>query len=126
MQSGKPKRSTLKGAAMPSPFPGMDPYLEAPWLWPDVHHGLISETRATLNPNLRPRYVARVELRVYISDDDDPGRQAIVPDTEPSIVTTLMDEEIEEAFLKIIHVESEALVTRIEVLSPTNKIRGSR
>ena len=35
-----------------------------------------------------------------------------------------MDEEIEEAFLKIIHVESEELVTVIEVLSPTNKIRG--
>jgi Protein of unknown function (DUF4058) len=46
--------------------------------------------------------------------------------TEPLIVPTLMDEEIEEAFLKIIHVESEELVTVIEVLSPTNKIRGSR
>ncbi|MFN0055331.1 MAG: DUF4058 family protein [Planctomycetales bacterium] len=23
---------------MPSPFPGMDPYLEDPGLWPDVHH----------------------------------------------------------------------------------------
>jgi uncharacterized protein DUF4058 len=90
-----------------------------------------------------------VELRVYISDDDDPGRAALVPDlrvetgpkrtsarktkagsaltvTEPLIVPTLMDEEIEEAFLKIIHVESEDLVTLIEVLSPTNKIRGSR
>src|SRR5262249_37762320 len=134
---------------MPSPFPGMDPYLEAPWIWPDVHHELISEIRAALNPALRPRYVARVELRVYISDDDDPGREALVPDlrvergprrngakpsktepapsvTEPLIVPTLMDEEIEEAFLKIIHVESEALVTLIEVLSPTNKIRGSR
>ena len=65
---------------MPSPFPGMDPYLEAPWLWPDVHHELIGQIRATLNPNLRPRYVARVELRVYISDDDDPGRQVLVPD----------------------------------------------
>jgi hypothetical protein len=127
----------------------MDPYLESPAIWPDVHHGLISEIQATLNPHLRPRYVARVELRVYISDDDDPGRAALVPDlrvetgpkrkgakkpkaapalaiTEPLIVPTLMDEEIEEAFLKIIHVESEALVTLIEVLSPTNKIRGSR
>jgi hypothetical protein len=37
-----------------------------------------------------------------------------------------MDEEVEEAALKIVHVESEALVTVIEVLSPTNKIRGSR
>jgi hypothetical protein len=127
----------------------MDPYLEAPWIWPDVHHELISQIRAALNPNLRPGYVARVELRVYISDDDDPGRTALVPDLrveknpkrigprkrkaepvlagpEPLIVPTLMDEEIEEAFLKIIHVESQDLVTLLEVLSPTNKIRGSR
>lgn len=134
---------------MPSPFPGMDPYLESPVIWPDVHHGLISEIQARLNPSLQPHYVARVELRVYISDDDDPGREALVPDirversprrkgarqpktvlvpaaTEPLIVPTLMDEEIEEAFLKVLRVESEALVTVIEVLSPTNKIRGSR
>jgi hypothetical protein len=37
-----------------------------------------------------------------------------------------MDEEIEEAFLKLIHVETEELVTIVEVVSPTNKIRGSR
>ena len=24
---------------MPSPFPGMDPYLEAPYIWPDFHDG---------------------------------------------------------------------------------------
>lgn len=106
---------------MPSPFPGMDPYLELPALWPDVHHCLISEIQACLNPQLRPHYVARVELRVYVSDEDDPGRV-----TEPLIVPTLMDEEVEEAFLKIIHVELEMLVTVIEVLSPTNKVRGSR
>ncbi|MGZ3485541.1 MAG: DUF4058 family protein, partial [Isosphaeraceae bacterium] len=41
---------------MPSPFPGMDPYLEEPGLWPDVHHELISETRALLNTILRPKY----------------------------------------------------------------------
>jgi Protein of unknown function (DUF4058) len=133
---------------MPSPFPGMDPYLESPVLWPDVHHELISEIRAALNLRLRPRYVARVELRVYISDEDDPGREALVPDlrvkrhprrkggrqsratapavTEPVFAPTLMDEEIKEAFLKILHLETEDLVTLIEVLSPTNKIRGSR
>jgi hypothetical protein len=109
---------------MPSPFPGMDPYLEAPWIWPDVHHGLISEIRAALNPSLVPRYVARVELRVYVSDDDDPGRAAIVSDMGAKV--RLMDEEIKEAFLKIIQVESKELVTLIEVLSPANKVRGSR
>lgn len=134
---------------MPSPFPGMDPYLETPSIWPDVHHELIGEIRAALNPRLRPSYVVRVELRVYISDDDDPGRRILVPDvrvetgpkrkgtkkattalpatrTAPLVVPTLMDDEIEEAFLKIIHVETESLVTLIEVLSPSNKIRGSR
>lgn len=107
---------------MPSPFPGMDPYLESPRIWPDVHHGLISQIRAALTPILRPGYVARVELRAYISDDNDPGRAAIVPDMPAA---NLLDQEIEEAFLKIIHIESKSLVTLIEVLSPTNKIRGS-
>src|SRR5207244_3908099 len=53
----------------------------------------------------------------------DPGREVLVSDLP---LATLMDEEIEEAFLKIIHVESESLVTLIEVLSPANKVRGSR
>lgn len=44
---------------MPSPFPGMDPYLEG-YVWPDVHHSLASQIRDQLNPHLRPRYVARI------------------------------------------------------------------
>ena len=39
---------------MPSPFPGMDPYLEYPGLWPDVHHNLISDTQDFLAHQLRP------------------------------------------------------------------------
>jgi hypothetical protein len=45
---------------MPSPFPGMDPYLETADLWPDVHHELISQIRSAPNPALRPHYVARM------------------------------------------------------------------
>jgi hypothetical protein len=127
----------------------MDPYLETPDLWPDVHHGLISHIQMALNPQLRPHYVARVEMRVYVSDEDDPGREALVPDvrvekglrrkgakkqeqaaavaiTPPLLVPLLLDDEIEEARLEIRHRESKALVTVIEVLSPTNKIRGAR
>ena len=33
---------------MPTPFPGMDPYVEQPGLWPDVHNGLIAELRNAL------------------------------------------------------------------------------
>ncbi len=55
--------------AMPSPFPGMDPYLEDPGLWPDVHHGLISEMQANLNAHVRPKYYVRVEERVYGTDE---------------------------------------------------------
>ncbi len=134
---------------MQSPFPGMDPYLEAPSLWPDVHHGLISEMQAALNGRLRPRYHVRVEERVYISDENDPGRKAIIPDlkivdigfpetnqrsfhaagatvAEPLILTTLIEDEIHEARLEVIDTHQHTVVTVIELLSPTNKIIGSR
>ncbi len=134
---------------MPSPFPGMDPYLETPHLWPDVHSRLISEIQSFLNPALRPRYVARVELRVYVSDEDDPGKESPrIPDVridrttkrkgakatkgaetvavaEPLTIPFLVEDEIEEAFLEIRHLESKTTVTVLEVLSPSNKVRGS-
>ncbi len=91
---------------MPSPFPGMDPYLESPRLWPDVHHELISVIRERLNAALKPRYVSRVEERVYISDENE--------------------EEIREARVVIVDATGRQVVTVIEVLSPTNKIVGSR
>lgn len=134
---------------MPSPFPGMDPYLESQHLWPDVHHEFISQIRALMNPRLRPNYVARVELRVYVSTEDDPGREALrVPDVrieararagagngkssrggtltiDQPIIIPLLEPEIEEAYLTIKDPKTGELVTIIEVLSPSNKVRGS-
>ncbi len=55
---------------MPSPFPGMDPYLEG-YLWPDVHNALANKIRQHLTPQLRPRYTAR--LGVYVVEDTAPG-----------------------------------------------------
>ena len=94
---------------MQSPFPGMDPYLETPDLWPDVHHGLISQMRAVLNSALRPTYVARIALREYISDDD-----------------TLLDNEVKEARIEIRHVATRSVVTLIEILKHTNKAAGTQ
>jgi hypothetical protein len=44
---------------MPSPFPGMDPYLEAPPIWPDFHDAVAGQIRAALNQTLRAPYYAR-------------------------------------------------------------------
>lgn len=41
---------------MPSPFPGMDPYLEGP-LWTTLHFTLGAEIVRQLAPRLRPRYL---------------------------------------------------------------------
>lgn len=51
---------------MPSPFPGMDPYLERPSRWTGFHVRLITYLGEDLQPRLRPRYVAVVEERVYL------------------------------------------------------------
>lgn len=129
---------------MPSPFPGMNPWLEDPRLWPDVHHGLISEIQATLNRSLLPRYIARIEERVYLSEEDDPGREFIIPDvkirrakncpvrvpalsvTEPIVSITLIEPEIHEAYITLVDTTDRSVVTVIEILSPTNKATGAR
>jgi len=130
----------------------MDPYLEEPGLWPDVHHELMSVMRELMMRRLRPKYHVRVEERVYISDENDPGREVIIPDlriadagrdetrdwaaeemaagyvavAEPVVLTTLIDDEIHEPFLEVIDRQERLVVTVIEILSPTNKVSGSR
>jgi uncharacterized protein DUF4058 len=132
---------------MPSPFPGMDPYLEDPFLWPDVHNTLIHWIREELAALLRPKYTVRIEERVYVSDDDDTGREIFVPDvkirmgrtkkkalgsgkpgstaTKPLTLITLLDEEIHETYLKITERETRELIAVIEVISPSNKVSSA-
>jgi hypothetical protein len=66
---------------MPSPFPGMDPYLEG-YLWPDVHQALAGKVRQQLTPLVRPRYIAR--LAVYVVEDSAPEQEVgiMYPDVE--------------------------------------------
>ncbi|MFQ6102022.1 MAG: DUF4058 family protein [Anaerolineae bacterium] len=138
---------------MPGPFPGMDPYLEDPARWPDVHHSLITYIRNALQPQVRPRYHARIGERVYILQ---PPR-ALYPDVllvqrplkEPApvdvytqapevavtgvgeeeeldapVVLTLSPVEHREPFIEIVHSTGDEVVTVIEVLSPANKTPG--
>ncbi len=43
---------------MPSPFPGMDPYIETRRIWSDFHLDLAAEIRADLNARIQPGYYA--------------------------------------------------------------------
>ncbi len=129
---------------MRAPFPGMDPWLEGPVLWADVHISLIQSIRDTLAPLLRPRYFVGVESRTTILAGVDvaqlyrldvaiqatPSRAGVreanlavleLPEVQTFTVSVLDDEEVEERFIRILELPSRKLVTVIEVLSPTNK-----
>ena len=71
---------------MPSPFPGMDPYLEG-GAWPSFHVLLIAEILGTLLPRIRPKYIVEAERRVYLETDPYDPERFIRPDvaieTEP-------------------------------------------
>jgi hypothetical protein len=134
---------------MTSPFPGMDPWLEDPAGWPDVHLRLIASIGDSLAAAVSPRYVVRIEERVYVTDPEaDPGFSSIVPDlnatrkpgkedlpairgspaaiTAPVVVEDLLDSEIHDRTIEIRDSRSHEVVTAIEVLSPANKVHGSR
>ena len=86
---------------MRSPFPGMDPYIEACGLWGDFHHDLISEIKNALAQAAPERYLVRAGERSYV---------------------VLVEEGHREAFVEIYEATPEQrLVTSIEILSPSNK-----
>ncbi len=65
---------------MPSPFPGMDPFIEKPELWSDFHSDLASEIRGRLNQRFQPRYVARLTRDVTYEVIEIAAAHGIRPD----------------------------------------------
>jgi Protein of unknown function (DUF4058) len=129
--------------AMNYPFPGMNPYLEHPLLWAEVHARLIVSIANQLQPQIDPRYVASIEERVYIA-----GPQRRIPDvwiqrvreqgdttpliqpeqrseSDTALVVEVENLEIHEARVEILDAYDEMkLVAVIEVVSPANKSAG--
>lgn len=123
---------------MPSPFPGMDPYLEAHWL--DVHTKMVTYAADALNNRLPDDLIARTEERVAIESGagtasifgpdvrvfegiglpPPKGSSASVAELAPYRLIALV-EPITERFIEIIDTGGERLVTIIEFVSPTNK-----
>lgn len=131
---------------MPSPFPGMDPWLERPGVFPDLHNTLIAFLRGDLNRQLPPPFFAAIATRVYMEESErrtEPDVEVLSPPGAPQgggtaiaavTVTDLLevpaaplpDEDLTETFIEIRTTgDDERLVTSIEVLSPTNKTRGA-
>ena len=130
---------------MSNPFPGMNPYLENPELWPEVHNWIIIAIAESLVSQLRPKYRVAVEKRVYQMTDentvlvgipdvsvsnstktqDDSSNIAVAsPPAKPVNVTLSMPEEVREGYLEVREVGTGEVVTVIEVLSPKNKRAG--
>lgn len=131
---------------MPTPFPGMDPYLESPGIWQQVHATLIVEIQHFLNPLLRPRYYVAIEQLTYLTllppPEDRVGRPdaaavisseremgpgggaAVAPVAviEPVVAELPQPEEIKQRHLEIRDAETHMVITAIEILSPANKI----
>lgn len=129
---------------MPSPFPGMDPFIESQ-RWGGFHHLLIAELAQALVATLRPRYEVDPEERIYVetsSGDRDmyrsdvavskrevpgttTGHSTVALDIEPTVYTLPMPTEEREPYLVIRKTGEREVVTVIEILSPTNKRPGS-
>lgn len=127
---------------MRSPFPGMDPYLEHPTLWPDVHNRLIAAIADHLSPRLAPNYYIRLERRTYLLSPDDltfvgrpdlavlpsltqeTGRQRTLPLAATGVVEVVLaiPDEVGESYLEVREVTTGRVVTVMELLSPANKL----
>ena len=126
---------------MNSPFPGMDPYLEDPRLWPDFHQRFITYWCDALIEKLPPSYEARMEDRIAVIPEGS-GARGLRPDVAISIVSepavaygpaTVEEErgpieiplaefdEIRQSRILILHGPGRKLVAVLELLSPSNK-----
>lgn len=131
---------------MPSPFPGMDPYLENPELWSEVHNRLIVAIADDLVTQISNRYRVAIEKRTYLSEVEDSllvgipdvsivsqsngerqslASAAIALTDEPVTVTIPMVEEVRESYLEIRETRTAAVIAVVELLSPKNKRAGT-
>ncbi len=141
---------------MKSPFPGMDPYIEACGLWEGFHNRLIAKIDETLAQMLPRGYVVDSGVRSYVVLMETEGKREKLakPDvavtsrskkkkprkTKAGVVIAevgesaewvpmeaFIAEEFKETFLDIYAEDEErVLVTSIEVLSPANKRPGTK
>ncbi|MEK6258144.1 MAG: DUF4058 family protein [Planctomycetota bacterium] len=132
---------------MPSPFPGMNPYLEQPTVWQDFHHSLITRVSEALSGQMRPDFFVKIGVSVFVHEPNGEERNKTQgrPDImvierargggvavmEPragnisALIASISDVDVEKhSYIEIRDRANRELVTMIEVLSPSNKHYG--
>jgi hypothetical protein len=133
---------------MPSPFPGIDPCLEAQGYWGDFHPRFVTYLCDALNDILPNAYVAQLGEQVRLVDLTRRESERIIPDVailgekrKPGSAATRPKQaggtltlepvtiplprvrmEIREVWIELLNLSKQAPVSMIEVLSPTNKM----
>ena len=131
---------------MPSPFPGMDPFMESRRIWSDFHLDLAAEIRAHLNARIQPGYYATAvtyvtydvievaqaepravspDVRVWRTEPHvpTPGAMAVI-DPPPVQSMVPLEVPVRLAKVEVREAGADTLVTAIEILSPINKRPG--
>lgn len=126
---------------MDNPFPGMNPYLEQPQLWHQVHNRLIIAIADDLTPQVAPHYLVAIEERTYQSVEESllvgiadvalsrrrdfnsqpPTQTLTLNRVIPKPVRVPMPEDVTERFLEVRAIRTGEVVCVIEILSPKNK-----
>ncbi len=129
---------------MPSPFPGMNPYLEQNDTWEDFHHNFMTRAQEQLSRQVGPNYLVKIEVRLMLHERSAEERQFIgradvgvtappgqvLPATSRSAVAGPVQLELpaveveRHSFLEIRDRRNRRVVTVIELLSPSNKAPG--
>lgn len=129
---------------MPSPFPGMNPYLEQDDVWHDFHERFLPAAAEAIGAQVQPDYIVKIDEHVYVHELPFEPRRLLgradlgVTPTRPLAEATpavgLLDAptrvrlpaaDIEhESFIEIRDRRSRELVCVVELLSPSNKRPG--
>lgn len=126
---------------MPSPLPGMDPWLEHPARWPNVHQRLVTYAGDHLGAQVGEGYYVAIGERIYVETPsrtlypdvsviDSPAPPPVRPGAaavaDVPTVVRLRPVERREPYLELRTADAdERVVTVIELLSPANKRLGA-
>ncbi len=134
---------------MPSPFPGMDPYLEDPAFWRGFHTTFLVYLRKGLKSRLPKGYYADVEQHIWLEGEEPDervafaypdafvstvekprgsrGRVALLTATAATAEMTFSKSMKKKStkYVKIVDSRDNRIVTVVELLSPSNKSAGS-